>query len=138
MMVTIILYYKVSGGWGSLCTFVRTYVVLLMVESNIVLFRPLCEVLDSVPSLHIQWYSGCFSHCSLFSSVVGAWVRMCMVIVFLSCLFSSMCLHTGLFSSVRCSISLCLHALCVYPTYCVLQLVVLHVIRYTTFFDEQL
>ena len=106
----------------------RTYVVLLMVESNIVLFRPLCEVLDSVPSLHIQWYSCCFSHCSLFSSVVGAWVRMCMVIVFLSCLFSSMCLHTGL----------CLHALCVYPTYCVLQLVVLHVIRYTTFFDEQL
>ena len=116
----------------------RTYVVLLMVESKIVLFRPLCEVLDSVPSLHIQWYSCCFSHCSLFSSVVGAWVRMCMVIAFLSCLFSSMCLHTGLFSSVRCSISLCLHALCVYPTYCVLQLVVLHVIRYTTFFDEQL
>ena len=116
----------------------RTYVVLLMVESNIVLFRPLCEVLDSVPSLHIQWYSCCFSHCSLFSSVVGAWVRMCMVIVFLSCLFSSMCLHTGLFSSVRCSISLCLHDLCVYPTYCVLQLVVLHVIKYTTFFDEQL
>ena len=51
-----------------------------MVESNIVLFRPLCEVLDSVLSLHIQWYSCCFSHCSLFSSVVGAWVRMCMVI----------------------------------------------------------
>ena len=55
-----------------------------MVESNIVLFRPLCEVLYSVPSLHVQWYSCWFSHCSLFSSVVGAWVRMCMVIVFLS------------------------------------------------------
>ena len=58
-------HYEVSGGWGSLCTFVRTYVVLLMVESKIVLFRPLCEVLDSVPSLHIQWYSCCFSHCVL-------------------------------------------------------------------------
>ena len=112
--------------------------VLLTVESNIVLFRPLCEVFVSVPSLHIQWYSCCLSHCSLFGTVVGAWVRMCIVIYFLLWLFSSMCLHTGLFSSVRCLISLCLHDLCVHPTYCVLQLVVLHVIRYTTFLDEQL
>ena len=71
--------------------------MFVTVESNIVLFRPLCEVFSSVPSLHIQWYSCCFSHCCLFGSVVGAWVGMCMVVLFLSWLFSSMCLHTGLF-----------------------------------------
>ena len=34
--------------------------------------------------------------------------------------------------------SLCLHRLCMYPTYCVLQCRVLHVMRYTTFLDALL
>ena len=44
----------------------------------------------------------------------------------------------GLCLSVRCSISLCVQAGGVYPTYWVLHIFVVQVIRYTMFFEEQL
>ena len=44
----------------------------------------------------------------------------------------------GLCLSVRCSISLCLQAHCVYPKYWVLHIFVVQVIRYTVFSDDQL
>ena len=40
--------------------------------------------------------------------------------------------------SVRCSISVCLQARCVYPTYWVLLIFVLQVTSYTMFSEEQL
>ena len=80
-----------------------------------VLFRPLWDVLFSVPSLQIKLYSCCFNHSSGFGSVGSACVKMFIVTVFLSCLVG-VCIW-GCVESVRCSISLCLQARCVYPTY---------------------
>ena len=52
-------------------------------------FFLVCEVCIPVVFLLFQPLFVC--------SVVGAWVRMCMVILFQSWLFSAVCLHTGLF-----------------------------------------
>ena len=68
----------------------------------------------------------------------GACVTIFIVTVFLLWLDSCRCLYMGLCSSVRCSISLCLQARCVYPTYWALHIFVLQVTRYTMFFEEQL
>ena len=51
-----LLHFFISNVFSTL----YIYVALLMVESNIVLFKPLLEVLISVPSLN--------SHCPLFGS----------------------------------------------------------------------
>ena len=113
-------------------------IVSLLVESYIVLFRPLFEVLVRVASLQIQLYSCLLSHSSLFISFLGACVRICISMFLGLCLVLSKCCCIGLFFAVRCSRSLCLHGLFVYPTYCVLHEGLLHVIRYTMFFEEQL
>ena len=113
-----LLYYKFSVGWGSLGTCIlHCYaLVFLIVESYTFLCRPFWDVLFSVPSLQIQLYSCCFNHSSGFGSVGGTCVTMFIVMVFLLWLDSCRCLYMGLCSSVRCSISLCLQARCVYPT----------------------
>ena len=112
-------------------------IVSLLVESYIVLFKPLLDVLVRVASLQIQLYC-LFSQSSLFGSLLGACVRICISTFLGLCLVLSRCCCTGLFLAVRCSRSLCLHGLLVYPTYCVLHEGLLHVSRYIMFFEEQL
>ena len=76
-----------------------------------VFFKPLWDILFSVPSLQIQLYFCCFNHStsSGFSSVSGgACFKMFEVMVFLLWLDSCRRLYVELCSSVRCSISLCL------------------------------
>ena len=57
---------------------------VLLVESNIVLFRPFIDVFVKVPSLQIQLYSCCFGHVSVSFSSVGVCVKICIVILLLS------------------------------------------------------
>ena len=57
---------------------------VLLVESNIVLFRPFMDVFVKVPSLQIQLYSCRFSHVSVSFSSVGVCVKICIVILLLS------------------------------------------------------
>ena len=49
---------------------------VLIVESNIVFFKPFMDVFVKFPSLHIQLYSCCFSHVSVSFSSVGVCVKM--------------------------------------------------------------
>ena len=80
-----ILYCKVSGGWGSLSTWVCT--VYLNVCSCLVRFLLLSQILFY---LNLSWMfllrfrvyiSNCFNHVSVSLSSVGACVKICIVIL---------------------------------------------------------
>ena len=106
------------------CIVVHYCCWFLIVGSYIVLFRPLLDVLFSVPSLQIQLYSCCFSHSSGFGSVGGACVKMFIVTVFFVVAgFLKVFVY---------------QARCVYPTFWVFHIFVVRVLRYTMFFWERL